>query len=143
MQVAEVAGIDLRHPDGGELEQRAELGLTLVQSGFIATLFNAMGGVLGVFVGMFATRLDTIPAAIPYLAAEPSLVASWKATLGEGGFKIGVAWRSSARGAAIGKTFSPSYFAALSKIPGVRLISLQKADENAELDSLPPGPSPF
>ncbi len=89
--------------------------------------------------GMFATRLDTIPAAIPYLAAEPSLVASWKARLGEGGFKIGVAWRSSARGAAIGKTFSPSYFAALSKIPGVRLISLQKADENAELDSLPPG----
>ena len=48
--------------------QRAELGLTLVQSGFIATLFNAMGGVLGVFVGMFATRMGLRRAALTGLA---------------------------------------------------------------------------
>ena len=89
--------------------------------------------------GLFKTRLDTIPASIPYLAAEPALAAKWKEKLGVGGFKIGIAWRSSAHGAAIGKTFSPLLFEALAKIPGVRLISLQKEEENAELENLPAG----
>ncbi len=35
---------------------RADLGLTLVQSGFIATMFYAMGGVVGVFVGALVDR---------------------------------------------------------------------------------------
>lgn len=35
---------------------RADLGLTLVQSGFIATMFYAMGGVVGVFVGAVVDR---------------------------------------------------------------------------------------
>lgn len=35
---------------------RADLGLTLVQSGFIATMFYVMGGVVGVFVGAFVDR---------------------------------------------------------------------------------------
>ena len=89
--------------------------------------------------GLFHTRLDTIPASIPYLAAEPALVEKWKDRLGAGGFKIGIAWRSSAAGTAIGKTFSPAQFAPLANIPGVRLISLQKDDENGELNDLPSG----
>ena len=89
--------------------------------------------------GFFRTRQGTIPASIPYLAAEPALVEKWKQRLGPDGFKIGIAWRSSASGASIGKSFSPAHFAALSKIPGVRLISLQKSEEAAELDDLPPG----
>ncbi|HSS12922.1 MAG TPA: tetratricopeptide repeat-containing glycosyltransferase family protein, partial [Rhizomicrobium sp.] len=94
--------------------------------------------------GFFRTRLDTIPASIPYLAAEPARVEKWKQRLGQGdfkerGFKIGIAWRSSAGGASIGKTFSPTHFAALSKTPGVRLISLQKDEETAELNDLPSG----
>lgn len=35
---------------------RADLGLTLVQSGFIATMFYAMGGLVGVFVGAVVDR---------------------------------------------------------------------------------------
>jgi len=35
---------------------RADLGLTLVQSGFIATIFYAMGGLVGVFVGALVDR---------------------------------------------------------------------------------------
>ena len=35
---------------------RADLGLTLVQSGFIATMFYAMGGVVGVLVGAVVDR---------------------------------------------------------------------------------------
>jgi len=36
--------------------QRAELGLTLVQSGFIATMFNVMGGLVGMLAGMLCDR---------------------------------------------------------------------------------------
>ncbi len=35
---------------------RADLGLTLVQAGFIATMFYAMGGLVGVFVGAIVDR---------------------------------------------------------------------------------------
>jgi len=87
--------------------------------------------------GFFHTKLDTIPTAIPYLAAAPARVEKWKQKLGPDGFKIGVAWRSSASG--VGKAFSPAQFAELSKIPGVRLISLQKTEESAELADLPSG----
>ena len=36
--------------------QRAELGLTLVESGFIATVFNVMGGVAGILAGSMGDR---------------------------------------------------------------------------------------
>lgn len=36
--------------------QRAELGLTLLETGFIATVFNVMGGLFGVFAGTLADR---------------------------------------------------------------------------------------
>ena len=36
--------------------QRAELGLTLVETGFIASVFNVMGGLLGIFAGTLADR---------------------------------------------------------------------------------------
>ena len=36
--------------------QRAELGLTLVESGFIATTFNVIGGLLGIFAGTLSDR---------------------------------------------------------------------------------------
>ena len=89
--------------------------------------------------GFFRTGAGTIPASTPYLAAEPALAEKWKERLGPDGFKIGIAWRSSASGASLGKAFSPAYFAALAEIPGVRLISLQKTEESAELNDLPPG----
>ena len=36
--------------------QRAELGLSLVESGFIATTFNAIGMAVGMFVGILCDR---------------------------------------------------------------------------------------
>ena len=38
----------------------------------------------------FGTRLETIPAAVPYLAAEPALREMWRERIGAEGFKIGV-----------------------------------------------------
>jgi len=37
--------------------QRAELGLSLVEAGFIATVFNITGGLLGIFAGTLADRI--------------------------------------------------------------------------------------
>jgi MFS family permease len=48
---------------------RGELGLTLVESGLIATMFNVVGGVVGVFAGMLADRFGHKRAALAGLAA--------------------------------------------------------------------------
>ncbi|MFY9317682.1 MAG: MFS transporter [Burkholderiales bacterium] len=48
--------------------QRAEFGLTLVESGFIATAFNVIGGAFGVFAGTLADRFGLRSAALSGLA---------------------------------------------------------------------------
>jgi MFS family permease len=48
--------------------QRAELGLTLVQSGFIATTFNIVGGLFGIFAGTLADRVGLRRLALSGLA---------------------------------------------------------------------------
>ena len=80
------------------------------------------------------TRLDTIPARVPYIEADPALAAKWAARLGSHGFKIGIAWQGNpdpkvdmARAAPL------AAFAPLAAIPNVRLISLQKGFGTAQL----------
>ena len=48
--------------------QRAELGLTLVQSGFIATAFNVVGGAFGIFAGSLSNRFGLRRTALGGLA---------------------------------------------------------------------------
>jgi len=48
--------------------QRAELGLTLVQSGFIATAINVIGGLLGIFAGSLSNRFGLRRTALTGLA---------------------------------------------------------------------------
>jgi len=80
--------------------------------------------------------LDTIPAPRRYLAAEPERVAHWARRIGLHGFRIGVAWRGNqAVFGAEGKEFPPAALIQLSRVPGVRLISLQK-DAGAVPDGL-------
>ena len=71
------------------------------------------------------TDWDGIPAETPYLFAEPEQVARWRGTIGEEGFRIGVCWQGRA-GYNTARHLSPEHLAPLAKIPGVRLISLQK-----------------
>jgi hypothetical protein len=82
--------------------------------------------------------LDDIPADIPYLAGEAALIGSWKKKIGNSGFKVGICWQSSAFGVSIGKSFPVRCFNSISKIPGVRLISLQRSEDAKELNHLPP-----
>lgn len=79
---------------------------------------------------VFATTLNTIPGATPYLAAESGLVAAWRARLGDHGFKIGLCWRGNQDWRADPHRSIPlEAFTPLADIPGVRLISLAAHDD--------------
>ncbi len=84
--------------------------------------------------GMLGITPDTVPADVPYLAAEPARVEAWRARLGTG-FKIGINWSS-------GHSDKPHFtrrdiplaeFAGLAALPGVQLISLQKGPAAAQI----------
>jgi hypothetical protein len=108
---------------------------------------------------VFATRLDTIPAAIPYLRANTEKVAHWRerlareqSTSGETGpsrcdtLKIGLVWAGEARPHRPHvnrinrrRSMSLSQFAPLAQVPGVAFISLQKGKSAEQAQTLPPG----
>ena len=74
-----------------------------------------------------ATTEATIPADVPYLAAEPDLVASWRVRLGDHGFRVGIAWQGNpSRREDTGRSIRLEHYLPLASVPGVRLISLQK-----------------
>jgi tetratricopeptide (TPR) repeat protein len=77
---------------------------------------------------LLGTTLDTIPANIPYLHADPGLVALWRDELASGaGFKVGIAWQGSTKYRADRWRSMPlAQFEPLARVPGVRLFSLQK-----------------
>lgn len=92
----------------------------------------------------FETRLATIPARASYLRAEDTLAQKWAAHIGPQGFKIGICWRGSSNIKADSARSIPlSCFASLSDIAGVRLISLQKMDDDliSEESAAAVGPS--
>jgi tetratricopeptide (TPR) repeat protein len=88
----------------------------------------------------FGTTLDNIPAQIPYLRAEQAKVRDWRDRIGTDGFKIGICWQGGKGGAIdIGRSFALWHFEGLSRLAGVRLISLQKNAGVEQLRDLPPG----
>jgi tetratricopeptide (TPR) repeat protein len=87
----------------------------------------------------FGTRLETIPAAVPYLAAEPRLRETWLKRIGAHGFKIGAVWQGNSDPEADRARSMPlTALAPLAGIAGVRLISLQKGAGEEQLSNLPP-----
>jgi tetratricopeptide (TPR) repeat protein len=88
----------------------------------------------------FRTRLEAIPAASPYLAAEPTLSAEWRERMGSCEFTVGVVWQGNPHPEVDRKRSMPlAAFAPLAQIPGVRLVSLQKGYGEEQLAMLPPG----
>jgi Tfp pilus assembly protein PilF len=78
--------------------------------------------------GIFRTGTTTIPATVPYLHAETDLVEAWRAELAHfEGFRIGIAWQGSLtyKGDRY-RSLPLRHFSALARVPGARLISLQK-----------------
>jgi tetratricopeptide (TPR) repeat protein len=86
----------------------------------------------------FGTRLETIPAAVPYLSAEPPLREIWRKRIGAEGFKVGVVWQGNPNPEADWARSMPlTALAPLRGIAGVRLISLQKGAGEEQLSNLP------
>lgn len=82
------------------------------------------------------TTVATIPAPTPYLAADDKLIEYWRDRIGREGFKIGISWQGAPGG--VGSRAMPlSCFEGLSRIAGVRLISLQKGPGTEQLALLP------
>ena len=75
----------------------------------------------------FGTRLDTIPAQVPYLHPEKWRLPRWAERIGAQGFKVGCVWQGNANPEAdIARSFPLGLLAPLAAVEGVRLISLQK-----------------
>lgn len=77
---------------------------------------------------VFGTTLDSVPADVPYLRPDPGRVADWKSRLaGVAGFRVGIAWQGNPRyGHDRARSIPLAHFEALARVPGVRLVSLQK-----------------
>jgi tetratricopeptide (TPR) repeat protein len=83
----------------------------------------------------FGTRLNTIPANVPYLEADPALVEQWRRELAAlSGFKIGINWQGNAQYQHDKQRSLPlREFAPLAALPGVQLLSLQKGPGSEQL----------
>jgi tetratricopeptide (TPR) repeat protein len=88
--------------------------------------------------GILQTRLDNIPATIPYLAANRRRIARWKDRLQAiRGFRIGIAWRGNVAYADDRRrSLSLDYFAPLTRVPGVQVVSLQKGRGSEQIKQL-------
>lgn len=88
--------------------------------------------------GLFKTTLETVPAQVPYLFPDSSLIASWRTELDNSpGFKIGIAWQGSATFAGDRMRSAPlRHFAPLARVPGVRLYSVQKGPAREQIDAV-------
>ena len=88
----------------------------------------------------FATRLDSVPANVAYLRAEPELAEKWAARIGPAGVKIGIVWQGNPNAEAdMARSMPLEAFAPLAATPGARLISLQKGFGVEQLADPPPG----
>jgi len=76
----------------------------------------------------------------PYLAPDAARAAAWKKTIGGEGLRVGIAWQGKTGGHAdAARSFPLAALAPLAKVPGVRLISLQKGEGEEQLAGLPNG----
>jgi Flp pilus assembly protein TadD len=85
---------------------------------------------------ILGTTLETIPATIPYVTAEPTRVAAWRDQLDRlPGLKVGIVWQGNPLlGNDRIRSVPLARFAPLAHVDGVQLIALQK---NAGREQLP------
>jgi len=96
---------------------------------------------------VFGTTLETIPADIPYLTADPALVADWTVRLPRRRrLRVGLVWAGQARPWLPGfatldtrRSTSLALFAPFGAIEGVQFISLQAGASASEVREQPPG----
>jgi hypothetical protein len=84
---------------------------------------------------LLGTTLQTIPADVPYLSADPAATARWRSELNAvAGLKVGIAWSGSPRHPADRWRSIPlKHFGRLASLPDVKLYSLQKGPGSEQL----------
>ena len=87
----------------------------------------------------FCTNISNIPRFSSYLLADESKVNFWASRIKKDGFKIGICWQGSQAKVDLGRSIPVSFFKQISKIPNLRLISLQKGYGEEQLEKLPGG----
>jgi hypothetical protein len=87
------------------------------------------------------TRLHSIPAPIPYLAAEPQRLARWRTLLPASALRVGLVWRGNPRFENDADRSLPSLelLVPLAKVAGVSFVSLQKGPGEDEARCPPAG----
>jgi hypothetical protein len=87
------------------------------------------------------TRLETIPANIPYLRATRDRIGKWQTRMPRGGLRVGLVWKGSPQFENDADRSLPSLdlLAPLGSVPGVRFVSLQKGVGEAEAARPPAG----
>jgi tetratricopeptide (TPR) repeat protein len=77
---------------------------------------------------LFKTTLETVPADVPYVFADPALVDLWRSELAVvSDFKVGIAWQGNPAFPGDRQRSIPlARFSAVARVPRVRLFSLQK-----------------
>lgn len=88
--------------------------------------------------GVFQTIVETIPSKTPYLFADPERAEFWRRELEPlSGFKVGICWQGNPKqGSDRLRSIPLIHFAALARLQGIQLFSLQKepaADQLREL----------
>jgi tetratricopeptide (TPR) repeat protein len=84
------------------------------------------------------TDLGSIPAQVPYLAAEPDRTHRWKSQVGAlPGLRIGISWQGNPTVERLfwarGRSIPLAALAPLSELPGISLVSLQKGAGSEQL----------
>jgi len=121
--VESVAGID----------QVIPAGLPLPEHDFQAPLLS--------LPHIFATRLETIPAELPYMSVPPARVEAWRRRLEfETRFRVGLAWAGNPRHESdCSRSLRLAQFAPLARVPQVAFFSLQRGAGWEQLEDLPAG----
>jgi hypothetical protein len=89
---------------------------------------------------VFGTTAETIPAAVPYIGADPALAAAWRTRLAQDNeaLRVGVAWSSqSLMPDAAGKSTTLEALAPLGDLQRVRYYSLQVGKGNGDATRSP------
>jgi hypothetical protein len=85
----------------------------------------------------YRTDRESIPADVPYVGVDPERRDRWRARVGETGFRIGINWHTDPGHGSARRWIPLAQLAALARIPGVRLISLQRFHGLDQLASVP------
>ncbi|HEX7379880.1 MAG TPA: tetratricopeptide repeat protein [Pirellulales bacterium] len=84
---------------------------------------------------LLGTTLQTVPAEVPYLWADPELIDAWRDEIKAlPGLKVGIAWKGSPQNRTDrGRSLPLALFEVLAKVPGVTLVSLQKGQGSEQI----------